>query len=281
MKGFSSLRHFERETDNEYQGGHVNFDLKMTDHLGLEFGISKREYKFKTNQGQRLSQEAQNPTLAELGVTSTDLGRVYDFGDGLDVPAGSPTAFFAPNIDAFREIIGFDCSCVNEYGDWTLGYLSNPGNQFSVDEYDTSYFVQLNFDFDLFGHRMFGNFGVRDADTRVGRRATRRTSRRRDRGRSRRGIVQRQPAVVERRLSAHRHRWLRAGWSKVMARPQLRIWRRPSPASPRRHRVDDRAIGDARQSGPVAVPREELRPVPRMVLRGRRSACPPRCSRRT
>ena len=130
VKGFSSMRHFERETDNDYEGGHVNFDLKMTDNLGLEFGISKREYKFKTNQGQRLSQEAQNPTLAELGVTSADLGRVYDFGDGLDVPAGSPTAFFAPNIDAFREIIGFDCSCVNEYGDWTLGYLSNPGNQF-------------------------------------------------------------------------------------------------------------------------------------------------------
>ena len=118
VKGFSSLRHFQRETDNDYQGGHLNFDLKMTDNLGLEFGISKREYKFKTNQGQRLSQEAQNPTLAELGVTSADLGRVYDFGDGLDLPAGSPTAFFAPNIDAFREIIGFDCGCLNQV--WRL-----------------------------------------------------------------------------------------------------------------------------------------------------------------
>ena len=97
--------------------------------------------------------EAQNPTLAELGVTAADLGRVYDFGDGLDVPAGTPTAFFAPNIDAFREIIGFDCGCVNEYGDWTLGYLSNPGNQFAVNEYDTSYFAQINFDYDILGHR--------------------------------------------------------------------------------------------------------------------------------
>ncbi|HEY5756919.1 MAG TPA: TonB-dependent receptor plug domain-containing protein, partial [Steroidobacter sp.] len=167
VKGFSSMRHFERETDNDYQGGHVNFDLKLTDNLGIEFGISKREYKFKTNQGQRLSQEAQNPTLAELGVTSADLGRVYDFGDGLEVPAGTPTAFFAPNIDAFREIIGFDCGCVNEYGDWTLGYLSNPGNQFGVNEYDTSYFVQINFDYDILGHRTFGNLGFRDADTRV------------------------------------------------------------------------------------------------------------------
>ena len=34
VKGFSALRHFERETDNEYQGGHVNFDLTLTDYAG-------------------------------------------------------------------------------------------------------------------------------------------------------------------------------------------------------------------------------------------------------
>jgi iron complex outermembrane recepter protein len=222
VKGFSSIRHFERETDNDYQGGHVSFDLKINDNLGLEFGISKRKYVFTTNQGQRLSQEAQNPTLAELGVTSSDLGRVYDFGDGLDLPAGSPTAFFAPNMDKFREIIGFDCSCVNEYGDWTLGYLSNPGNQFSVTEYDTSYFMQINFDYDIGGHRTFGNFGVRDADTHV----------------KSQGYTPSVAATGPRPLEAE-HTYtdklpsfniayqltdtmlLRGGWSKVMARPQL------------------------------------------------------------
>jgi TonB-dependent receptor len=222
VKGFSSMRHFERETDNDYQGGHVSFDLKINDNVGLEFGISKREYEFKTNQGQRLSQEAQNPTLAELGVTSADLGRVYDFGDGLDMPAGSPTSFFAPNIDKFREIIGFDCSCINEYGDWTLGYLSNPGNQFSVTEYDTSYFMQINFNYDIFGHRTFGNIGVRDADTHV----------------KSLGYTPSVAATGPRPLQAE-HTYtdklpsfnvayqltdtmlLRGGWSKVMARPQL------------------------------------------------------------
>jgi TonB-dependent receptor len=222
VKGFSSIRHFERETDNDYVGGHVSFDLTLNDNLGLEFGIAKREYKFKTNQGQRLSQEAQNPTLAELGVTSSDLGRVYDFGDGLDVPAGSPTAFFAPDIDKFREIIGFDCGCLNQYGDWTLGYLSNPGNQFSVTEYDTSYFAQLNFNYDVFGHRTFGNFGIRNADTHV----------------KGNGYTPSVAATGPRPLQAE-HTYndklpsfniayqltdtmlLRGGWSKVMARPQL------------------------------------------------------------
>jgi iron complex outermembrane receptor protein len=167
VKGFSTMRHFQRETDNDYEGGHVNFDLKINDNLRLEFGATKREYKFKTNQGQRLSNENINPTLAELGVSATDLGRVYDFGDGLDLPAGSPTAFFAPNIDAFREAVGFDCNCLNEYGDYRLSYLSNPGNQFGVEEFDTSYFVQVDWDFEVFSRRLFGNYGIRTADTRV------------------------------------------------------------------------------------------------------------------
>ena len=167
VKGFSTIRSFLKETDNDYQGGHLNFELSISDSLKLEFGGTRREYKFKANEGRRLSNEAQNPTLQELGLTASDLGRVYQFGDGLDLPEGAPSAFFAPNIDAFREEIGFDCNCVNEWGDWRLGYLSNPGNQFSVDEFDTSYFGQLDFDFDVFGNRLFGNVGIRKAETRV------------------------------------------------------------------------------------------------------------------
>jgi iron complex outermembrane receptor protein len=167
VKGFSAIRHFQRETDNDYQGGHVNFELTVTDSVKLEFGGTRREYKFKTNQGQRLTNEVLNPSLLELGVTSADLGRVYDFGDGLDLPEGAPTAFFAPNPAAWQDAIGFDCNCVNEFGDWRLSYNSNPGNQFGVEEFDTSYFLQLNFDTELFGHRLFGNVGQRKADTRV------------------------------------------------------------------------------------------------------------------
>jgi TonB-dependent receptor len=167
VKNFSAIRHFMRETDNDYQGGHLNFDLRMNDSLSLEFGGTRREYKFKTNQGQRLTNEVLNPTLLELGVTSADMGRVYDFGQGLDLPAGTPTSFFAPNLDAFREITGFDCNCVNKWADWRLSYTSNPGNQFGVDEFDSSYFVQMNFDTTVFDHRVFGNLGQRKADTRV------------------------------------------------------------------------------------------------------------------
>ena len=167
VKGFSALRHFIRETDNRYEGGHVNFVWDVRDAITIEFGLTKRAYQFSTNQAQRLTNEVLNPSLQELGVTAGQLGQVYGFGTGLDVPAGTPTSFFAPNIQAFRDIIGFACNCVNQYGDWRVSYLSNPGNQFSVKEIDTSYFTQLDWDFDLFGHRTFGNLGVRVAETDV------------------------------------------------------------------------------------------------------------------
>ncbi len=222
VKNFSAIRHFLRETDNDYQGGHLNFDLRINDTVSLEFGGTRREYKFKTNQGQRLTNEVLNPTLLELGVTSADMGRVYDFGQGLDLPEGTPTSFFAPNLQAFRDITGFDCNCVNEYADWRLSYTSNPGNQFGVEEFDSSYFVQVNFDTQLFGHRVFGNVGQRNADTRV----------------VSSGFTTAVAATGPRPLQA-RHSYsddlpsanlafeitdtlmLRAGWAKVMARPML------------------------------------------------------------
>jgi len=169
VKGFSVLRHFERETDNRYSGGHLNFKWQMIDAAALEFGWTRRDYKFSTNEFRRPggSLETLNPTLQELGVNAQALGRVYNFGAGLNVPAGTPRAFFAPNINAFRSIIGFDCNCVNKWGDWRITNLTTPGNTFGVDELDNSYFLQLDWNLEVLSRMFFGNVGVRYAKTAV------------------------------------------------------------------------------------------------------------------
>jgi iron complex outermembrane recepter protein len=167
VKGFSVLRNYLRETDNRYVSGHLNFEWNITEDMALQFGWTHRTYEFSTNQGQRLSNEAVNPTLQELGLSAQQLGRVYQFGQGLSLPSGTPKSFFAPNINAFRNAIGFDCNCVNEWGDWRLSYLSNPGNQYTVDEKDNSYFVQYDWNTQVFDHKFFGNIGVRFAQTDV------------------------------------------------------------------------------------------------------------------
>jgi TonB-dependent receptor len=169
VKGLSVLRHFERETDNRYSGGHLNFTWQMLDSLGVEFGWTRRDYTFSTTEGRRPGGNAEvlNPSLQELGVSAQALGRVYNYGQGLAVPAGTPTTFFAPDINAFRRIIGFDCNCVNKWGDWRISYLTTPGNQFGVDELDNSYFMQLDWSLEILRRRFFGNVGVRYAKTDV------------------------------------------------------------------------------------------------------------------
>ena len=169
VKGLSVLRHFERDTDNRYGGGHINFKWQMIDPLAVEFGFTHRKYEFDTTERRRPggNVEVLNPTLEELGVSAQDLGKVYQYGAGLDVPAGTPRAFFAPDMDAFRRVIGFDCDCVNKYGDWRITNLTTPGNTFGVDELDNSYFVQLDWNTQVFDRRLFGNIGVRYAKTGV------------------------------------------------------------------------------------------------------------------
>jgi iron complex outermembrane recepter protein len=169
VKGYSVLRHFERETDNRYSGGHLNFKWQMVDALAMEFGWTRRDYKFSANEFRRPGGNAEtlNPTLLELGVSAQALGRVYNFGQGLQVPAGTPRSFFAPDINAFRSILGFDCNCVNKWGDWRITNLTTPGNQFAVDELDNSYFVQFDWDLEVLRRKFFGNVGVRYAKTAV------------------------------------------------------------------------------------------------------------------
>jgi TonB-dependent receptor len=169
VKGYSVIRHFERETDNRYSGGHLNFKWQMVDAVAMEFGWTRRDYKFSTNEFRRPGGNAEtlNPTLQELGVSAQALGRVYNYGAGLDVPAGTPRSFFAPDINAFRSVLGFDCNCVNKWGDWRITTLTTPGNQFAVDELDNSYFVQFDWDLEVLRRKFFGNVGVRYAKTAV------------------------------------------------------------------------------------------------------------------
>jgi iron complex outermembrane recepter protein len=147
---------------------------------------------------------------------------VYQFGQGLDLPAGTPTAFFAPNLQSFRDITGFDCNCLNKWGDWRLSYTSNPGNQFAVDEYDNSYFVQVDFDTMLFDHRLFGNVGQRNADTRVVSSGfTTNVTATGPRPLEARNVYSDDLPSVNVAFNITDDLLLRAGWAKVMARPLL------------------------------------------------------------
>ncbi len=167
VKGFSGMRHYKRNTLNTYNGAKIDVAYELDDNWTIKFGITGRKYEFSTDQYER-NNDLLNPTEKEAGVTSASLGQVIEFGQGLDVPQGSTTRFYAPNLEAFSSVFGFDCDCINKYGDFRITRKRNRSASFEVAEKNLAYYAQFGFNYEVWGgRRLFGNFGVRQAETEV------------------------------------------------------------------------------------------------------------------
>jgi TonB-dependent receptor len=165
VKGFSAIRHFQRFVRNTYESARADFDWRVDQHLSLAFGGTWREYGFFTQLAER-NIDLLNPTLREAGANVADVGRVIEFGQGLNVPQGTASSFFAPDIEAFDNLYNFTCDCINQYGDWRLTTRRNGGREnFGVRERDLGFYGQADFDFQLFGRTLRGNAGLRVAIT--------------------------------------------------------------------------------------------------------------------
>ncbi|MEN5362747.1 TonB-dependent receptor [Brevundimonas intermedia] len=169
VKGFSGLRHYQRYTGNTYISGRVDFAYDWNPNFTLKFGGTRRVFEFDTYQSERLVGDTVNPSFLEgpNPTTVQAMGQLVSWGEGLDVPEGMPTSFWAPNLTAFQEHYGFTCDCINEYGDWRLSKLRSPANTFGVKEIDTSLYAQGDFNFDFLGRELRGNVGLRYAYTNL------------------------------------------------------------------------------------------------------------------
>jgi iron complex outermembrane receptor protein len=175
VKGYSALRHYRTETENGYTAAKVDFAWDATDDFTFRFGGGQRKFDFYYTRYGRLVADTMNPSLLEgvrtglaPATTVRDMGQLTTFGAGLDLPTGAPTSFFTPNLQAFKDRFGFDCDCINDWGDWRLSDLGGGGTStFYVDEVDTSYYAQVDFRRSVLGRDVRGNIGVRLADTEV------------------------------------------------------------------------------------------------------------------
>ena len=166
VKGLSTIRYVNSLVNNEFKVARLNFAWEFSPQLTMRFGGTYKQFDFDSDQGRRNQDiEAVNPTLLEAGVTSAQLGQTLGFGKGLSVSAGTPTSFFAPNLDAFRNTFGIDCNCVNKWGDFRA--VADGRQRNAVTEKDLSGFVQADFNFDLLGNPLRGDVGVRVARTQV------------------------------------------------------------------------------------------------------------------
>ncbi|TFI57565.1 TonB-dependent receptor [Sphingomonas parva] len=166
VKGFSAIRHYQRFVKNTYEGFKADFDLRLNDQFSVAFGGTRREFGFDTSQFER-NNDLLNPTLREAGATADQVGRVVDFGQGLNVPAGTVTSFYVPDIAKFEQLFDFTCNCANKWGDWRITDRRNNSAAFGVDETDTAFYLQADFNTEMFGRPLRGNIGSRVAITEV------------------------------------------------------------------------------------------------------------------
>lgn len=167
IKGYSTIRIFKRDIINSFQTAKLDFSYDINPEVTFNFGGGRRIFENDFTQYQRSGNtDGFNPTIRETaGLTVQQLGRVVHFGQGLELPAGTTTSWFAPTHAAFIRTWGIDCNCVNQWGDWRL--ISRGGNKTNVVETDTSYYGELAFKTDIGGRDFFGNFGVRYAKTEI------------------------------------------------------------------------------------------------------------------
>lgn len=164
VKGLSVERLINNTIKNDFKLGRLNFDFRINDRTHFLYGLTYKEFSYSETQSRRdTSIEAINPTLAEARMSITQLGQMVNFGKGLQLPSGTPTSFYAPNLQAFKNAFGIDCNCINKWGDYRL--LSDGRNANLVTEQDLGAFAQLNFDIDLFGRPLRGNGGLRWVQT--------------------------------------------------------------------------------------------------------------------
>lgn len=166
VKGLSTIRYLTDNIVNSFRVARGNLTWDVTDEFKVSTGLTYKRFSYVSTQARRNTDiEAINPTLAEAKLSITDLGQTYGFGRGLDVPQGTPTSFYAPNIDKFIGAFGINCNCVNKFGDFRGLSDARQGNR--VTENDLSGYLQVDWDTTLFGRPFRGNAGTRIAKTIV------------------------------------------------------------------------------------------------------------------
>lgn len=141
--------------------------------LTLRGGANYKQYKFDTYEFRRVNQ---NDTIfaPPAGTNAASLTTLLSgFGKGLDLPAGTPTAWAIPDLNAIAAAYDIYCNCIKSGpaggpGDFTLSSTTNGnarGNNRRVTETDTGAFAMLDFDQKLMGLPLRGNVGLRYVKT--------------------------------------------------------------------------------------------------------------------
>ncbi len=154
----------------------ARFDLAweaVPDKLTVKGGYDKKKYTFDTFEFRRVNQ---NDTIfaPPAGTSVSSLTTLLTgFGQGLGLPAGTPTAWLIPNLSAIAAAYDIYCNCIKSGpaggpGDFTLSSTTNGnarGNNRNVVEKDNGIWLMAEFNHEIAGMPLRGNIGVRQVRT--------------------------------------------------------------------------------------------------------------------
>jgi iron complex outermembrane recepter protein len=151
----TQIRLRPQTADNTFTNymGDVTWQLNET--FTVKGGAQLKKYEFETTDRRRASEGV---TTAQALVPRSQYSELAKLQ--LNVPAGTPTRFIVPDLDAAKRVFNFD--------DPTLFPLSdqvNLGGNFAVEEEDTGVFAQVEMRTEVGGIPLRGNLGVRYVET--------------------------------------------------------------------------------------------------------------------
>ena len=167
----SLLRMRPSKAVNTFKTFRADVDYEIINGFKLRYGGDYKEYGFNSweqrlysrnlaTTGTTFTSEAAFGLPA--GVTIADVSQVISgFGRGLNLPSGVPTSWLAPDLAKLQAKLGYDCNCINANGDFRLSVLNQLGALRNITEKDTAFYLQGDFDYDIFNIPVRGNFGVR------------------------------------------------------------------------------------------------------------------------
>jgi iron complex outermembrane receptor protein len=159
----TQIRLRPQSTINSLQTAALDFEWVASDNLTMKFGPQWKNYIFKSTElrrsnGTTANIEGQRPVAAPISSYSF----LTNFGNGLNMPAGSTTTWLTPDLIAAVDVLD-----LNNAGLYPMGIEPVLGNNNEVEEDDLGAYLQGDFNFELGAHTLRGNIGVRYVETEM------------------------------------------------------------------------------------------------------------------
>ena len=171
----SEIRIRPQGTDNRTDLANFNLEWDaLPGQVTIKGGADYKRFGFDTFAFRRVNQ-TDTIFAPPAGTSVASLTTLLTgFGKGLSLPAGTPTSWVIPNLQAIVDAYDIYCNCLKSGpaggpGDFTLSSTTNGnarGNNRSVTETDTGGFLMADFNTRVAGYKLRGNAGVRYVQTK-------------------------------------------------------------------------------------------------------------------